>query len=552
MPGLRIYYVPPRLAGRVSEWSGLESPDGRSWLLDRAEDLKFNAIWFSPMQVTTQIEKQHDGKPATGSLYAIRDHFAIDREFSAEPGMQRRSSYPPEERARIDAYDREHLRHFTKKAKEKGITVFADLVFNHVAADHPLVLEENKMIEKIRQEGSNVLPIYKDNELTGVFWRNGTYGEGYVEHFKFKRKADFSLVVGGTPQDPWSDVAEVNYASPEAERFFITGDKNNKGYWKQVIDWQMDLGFDAFRCDVAYKVPPGCWKDIVAYAKDKNPSAVFMAETLGGPDATVERMAEARVGSGSDERPAFDLGMLSTYWWNFRDKWLPEDELPRIQKMAQFGGAGFPDNHDTPETLAGHFNRAFAGLKDRDRAVASLCLRNYAVAALACNSHYMQMGFELCKETQNGVFKGTGSPEEWKKLVSGRGADHALNISDGIRRINEIKESLDIDNTRIVFRDNAPVKNGFLVKIHCAYVDIKTGEEKAEIILLLNSKPEKGPVEIDLKKALNGGDARGFEHTVITGQDEGGKASIGDVMVFYRKRKNPQISAKPKMPLPKI
>ena len=534
MPGLRIYYVPPRLAGTVASWSGLDSPDGSSWLLDRAQDLKFNAIWFSPLQVTSQVEKVHNGETVKGSLYAIRNHFALDREFSAEPEMRRRTSYSAKDLARIDADNKKHLQHFTRQASEKGIKVFADLVFNHVAADHPLVLEENREIESALQKGTPVLPIYKDKEIIGISWQDGSLQEMQTKHFKFKRNDDYTLTVGGPADDPWSDVAQVNYNSPEARCFFVDGDKERKGYWKQVIDWHRELGFKAFRCDVAYMIPPDCWKEIVTYARKAEPDAIFLAETLGGDHPTVEKMAQAK----ADDRPVFDLGMLSTYWWNFKDKWLPQDEHLRIQRMAQYGGAGFPDNHDTPETLAGHFNKAFAGIKNRDQAVAALCLRNYAVSVLACNSHYMQMGFELCKETQNRVFKGSGTPQEWKNLIQEReGNGHVLDISAGIRKINEIKEQLGVSRTRIVFHDNLPLKKDSLIKIHCSYVDVQTGDSKAEIVLLLNAQPEKGAVDADLEKAFGGKEYKNFKADVITGGAliNGRYASIGDIMILHRK-----------------
>ncbi|TAL26881.1 MAG: hypothetical protein EPN97_18800, partial [Alphaproteobacteria bacterium] len=61
MPGHRIYYVPPRLVGSISNWSGLDDPKGESWLLEHAADLKFNAIWFSPMTQATGVTKQMHG-----------------------------------------------------------------------------------------------------------------------------------------------------------------------------------------------------------------------------------------------------------------------------------------------------------------------------------------------------------------------------------------------------------------------------------------------------------------------------------------------------------
>lgn len=536
MRNQRIYYVPPRLAGTVDKWSGLGSPEGSSWLLDRAEDMGFNAVWFSPLQVTSQVEKVHNGQTVKGSLYAIRNHFALDREFSAEPGMRPRSTYEPSELARIDEDNKRHLRHFTGLAAKKGMTVFADLVLNHVAADHALVLEENRAIEAILKKEAEVSPIYKGEALIGLAWQEDQKRQ--VRHFRFRRNADYSLTVGGPADDPWSDVAEVNYDSPEAMRFFVDGDKDTKAYWKQVIDWHLDLGFKGFRCDVAYKIPPACWQELASHARERRPDAVFLAETLGGSDIEIDRMAAARSGPADPLKPAFDLGMLSLYWWNFRDKWLPEQENPRIQRMSRHGGAGFPDNHDTPETLAGHFSRALAQSVDREEKISALCLRNYAVAALACHSHYMQMGFELCKETQNRVFRGHGSPQEWQDLVADRknGQGRGLDISDGIKRINKIKAGLEAENSRVVFHETTPIKKGTLVKIRCSYVDVVSGREQAEVVLLLNLKPENGAVGVDLDKAFSGPGWRDFDcngdRLPING---GGHMPVSDIMIFTRR-----------------
>lgn len=537
MQGLRIYYVPPRLAGTVDTWSGLSSPGGASWLLDRAEDLGFNAVWFSPLQVTSQVEKVHEGRTVKGSLYALRNHFALDREFSGEPGMRPRSTYAPAELARIDAENERHLRHFTGQAAKKGITVFGDLVLNHIAADHPLVREENQVIEEILKKEANVVPVYKGQELIGLSWRDGGSDGQHVRHFKFRRRADYTPSVGGPPDDPWSDVAQINYDSPEGMRFFVEGDRDTKAYWKQVVDWHLDLGFTGFRCDVAYKIPPACWQEIAAYTRARHPDAVFLAETLGGSDPDVERMASARSTTSEGARPAFDLGMLSTYWWNFRDKWLPEGENPRIQRMSRHGGAGFPDNHDTPETLAGHFARALAKTEDKEAKIAALCLRNYAVAALACHSHYMQMGYELCKETQNRVFRGHGSPQEWRDLVADRAAHRpALDISGGIRRINKIKAALETENTRVVFEDTQSLKKDELIRIRCSYVDLASGTKKAEAVLLLNARPERGAVEADLDKALPGIDWRAFDRNGEPSRPgEAQDVRISDVMIFTRR-----------------
>ena len=141
MSGLNILYVSPRLVGHADSWSGKDAPDGRSWLVGHARDMGFNTIWFSPFFKTTDITVTRDSKPVSGSIYAIKDHFALDADFAAENGT-----------------NDDHIRHFTAQAAANGLKVMGDMVFNHVARDHPLVLDEEQQLANILQTATNVSP----------------------------------------------------------------------------------------------------------------------------------------------------------------------------------------------------------------------------------------------------------------------------------------------------------------------------------------------------------------------------------------------------------
>ncbi|MGE3624700.1 MAG: alpha-amylase family glycosyl hydrolase [Bdellovibrionales bacterium] len=220
MPNQKIYYVSPRMVGAIQNWSGADDPAGRSWLIDHAQSMGFNAMWFSPFHQTTAVEKTVHGQKLTGSYYAIKDHFCLDTEFSSGDKAQ----------------DIDHLRHFCRTAQDKGVKLYADLVFNHVAADHPLVVAENRHVNDILQRAQGgAHPIHTEKDkVIGMAWSEDGIKKSF--HFKFRRKADFSLSVGGPAEDPWSDVAEVNYSSPAARKFFVEGEDGKKGYFKQVID----------------------------------------------------------------------------------------------------------------------------------------------------------------------------------------------------------------------------------------------------------------------------------------------------------------------------
>lgn len=511
MLGQRIYYVPPRLVGSIRDWSGKDAPNGRSWLLDHAESLGFNTVWFSPFFATTHLKAATGpGKPCEKSLYATRQHTVLDQEFSATSDKDR-DLCDPAGQAAIDKLDREHLEYFARQAKARDMHVvaMADLVFNHVAADHPVVLQERADIDAIianMPTGKKPEPIIRRTKDFDDVERDHVIGISYADKsgaakeyfFKFAYNEKFELLdwQGNTGRE----TAQLNFASPAAKEFFVTGKDGVPGFWKQVMDWCMDRGMHDFRCDIAYRIPPDWWQELITHARQRDPHAVFMAETLcdGSAVSAVKRMASITVkDAAGNERPGFDLGMISNYWWNFTDDWLPQQELPRLRKMAKYGGAACPDNHDTPQTLAGKFQAALKDMPQRDQMVADICVRNYAISALIGNSVYMQMGYEYCKEKQNGVFKEEVSPKDWTDLVADRvGTGSVLNIASRIREINDLKKSLGVDNCVVEIAEHREMQQGQLIKLACRYIDVDTGENTADVVLIINKQPEKGTVTL--------------------------------------------------------
>ena len=502
MPGLRILHVHPRLAGPVDGWSGQNAANGRSWLIGHALELRMNAIWFGPFYEVSDVPTIDAAKKSvTGSLYAVRDYFSLGKEFSAGGAAE----------------DRRHLRHFLDEARRENITVMADLVFNHVAADHPLVIEENGRIADIVSRASNIKPLMAQNgKLIGIGYRLDGREETFL--FKFSRNHNLEpLNLGGTTG---YDTVQINYDSPEARAFFVDGKDGEKGYWKKVIDWHLDLGFTGFRCDMAYRVPASWWQDIIQYAHDESPEVVFMAETLGD-DGQATQLAQAEITVNGEKRKAFDLSMLGTYWWNFKDEWMI-GENKRMQSVARFGGAGSPDTHDTDNTVAGIFINGH-----EPEAVANICLRDYAVAALVCNSVYMQMGYEYCRP-QVSVFREEGLTGYWNRLQQERGrSDHPLNLIARIRAVNDFKEKL--DEAEALVRIDRISTGDRLVKIECALVHERTHEDLGRLALYINEKPEMGPVKIARVELA------GKDRLVLCPADreDGSLCDINDVAAFY-------------------
>lgn len=498
----------------------------------------FDTVWFSPFFETTRLKAATgEGHPNEHCLYAIRGHGVLDPEFSATKITKNREDHTPFELAAIDKLDREHLEHFSVQAAKQGIKVvpMADLVFNHIAADHPVAVQEraeikaivdSHKVQMVRKLAKDHDDVEKNNNI-GITWIDA---QGQKQEYLFKFAYNDKLEPLDWQGKPNLETAQINYASPAAKEFFIDGKDGKDGFWKQVMDWYMDRGMEDFRCDVAYRVPADWWQELIGHVAQRKPDVCMMAETLGGSDKALDKMAKIKVLDGNGaERPGFDLGMTSNYWWNFTDDWLPKQEMPRLRKMAKFGGAAAPDNHDTAETLAGKFQKALKGKADADHAVADICMRNYAISALIGNTVFMQMGYEYCKETQNGVFKGQGSPKEWEDLVKARPAGNVLNIAHRVKEINALKTSLGTENCYVNITEHKEVQGGKLITLSCEYIDADTGKKTAEAVLVINKKPEDGAV------AVTEGSILALEGKGLTrmGGSSDKVLMVGDAMIYH-------------------
>lgn len=567
MPGLRILYVPPRLVGSLKNWSGKDSPGGKSWLVEKMKKENANATWHSPITPVTTVEKQKHGRGPvlTGSLYSAADHFAVDPEFSATDLGKPWKEYTEEEKKAAIALDNEHIRHYNEECRKAGIHSLADLVLNHVAPDNPVFEAEEDAIAKIRKiaqdNGRHMQVLYKKDgrisddqnlahhaPVVGVkldtrgldipeelqsFLRPSEVPEGHSDFFfKFKRNPDLSRTIAGPADDLWVDVAHIQYESPAAREFFVTGTDDDKGYWKKLIDRYDDLGYSAFRCDYAFVIPPDVWEELQQYAVDKNLDVIHIGETLGADSRMIERMGDTEVEIDGEKHKGWNLGMLGYYWWDYMDGWLPGQHHQDNERATTHGSAGCPDNHDTSDTIPGGLRKLFGEGEDADRKIATATIRDYAVSALCSNSHYWQLGMEYCKETQNDVFKGCSSPEEYAKLQKDRGDEkHILNIEREISRINALKEAMDIDNCRVSFKSIDQV-NENLVKLHVEYYSREDGANKGEMVLLVNRKPENGPAFFD-QTGMTASDGRALSRLALGEGDVKHPHAVSNVMILH-------------------
>jgi len=222
------------------------------------------------------------------------------------------------------------------------------------------------------------------------------------------------------------------------------------GYCLSVVEHLLGLGFQGFRCDAAYQVPPQLWRRLIREVKGRHAHAVFLAETLGcAADQTRET---ARAG--------FDFVFNSSKWWNLHDWWLIE-QYNLVRETAQ--SISFPESHDTPrlcEELNGNIN----GMKQR-----------YLFSALFSAGVMMPMGFEYgCRKALHVIHS---SPSDWQ--ING------IDLSSFIGQVNAIKMA------HAVFREESPASILPCNNPKVLFLWKASTTHKDEALLILNKDPSQ-------------------------------------------------------------
>jgi len=126
-------------------------------------------------------------KGTLGSPYSVQDYYGINPEFGT-----------------LDDF-----KSLVSTVHHQGLKIIIDLVANHTAWDNPMLNE---------------------------------HPEWYTHN------ASGKII---SPNPDWTDVADLNYDSPELRMYMIT----------MMKYWVHDIGIDGFRCDVAELVPTDFWNN---------------------------------------------------------------------------------------------------------------------------------------------------------------------------------------------------------------------------------------------------------------------------------------------------
>ena len=327
----------------------------------------------------------------SGSLYSIRDYFAINPKL-LDPSPP---APPPETQ----------LRAALDTARALGLRTMVDLVINHCAVDAPLVREHPEWFA----------------------WHNGEVAHPSCEH-------EGNRIV-------WGDLAKFDYdRTPDRAGL--------EDFVARVAEHLAGWGFDGFRCDAAYLLPPDVWRRLIVRVRARFPRAVFVAETLG---CTADQtLTTARLG--------FDAVFNSGKWWDFQSPWLME-QYDLIREHTR--SVGFPESHDTPRLAEELHGDAWA-LKQR-----------YLFAALFSAGVMMPVGFEYGFRRRLHVVDTV--PEHWE--------ESRTDLTEFIRRTNRVKAA------HGVFQEEGPthvVPWGQPNILVLWKGSVRTGEEA---LLILNKDP---------------------------------------------------------------
>jgi len=324
----------------------------------------------------------------SGSLYSIKDYYAID------PRLVDAKAGPP----------LEQLAQVIHSATQLGLKLMMDLVINHTAFDSLLATEHPAWFKR-GADGKPLRPSTKDGEQRVV----------------------------------WGDLIEIdNAASPDRVNLWQ--------YWLTLAQHYAALGFHAFRCDAAYKVPIELWQFLFSRLKQSHPGTLFFAESLGCPFSEMLQLARA----------GFNFLFNSSKWWDFTAPWC----LDQYRQLAPLvPTVSFAESHDT-ERLAVDLQGDQAAVKMR-----------YAFSALFSAGVMMPMGFEYGFQRRLNVVD--TQPEDWEAPQ--------WDLSSFITTVNRLKASYR------VFNEEGPIESVDAGNAQ-VFAFVKSSRDRTERALVLLNK----------------------------------------------------------------
>jgi starch synthase (maltosyl-transferring) len=341
----------------------------------------------------------------SGSLYSIVDYFQINPSF-------------------VDADSplsaEQQMRAVTKTAEQRGLGMMVDLVINHCAVDSELTRKHPQWFMH-EPDGGIAHPFCIDA------------GEKVV----------------------WGDLARFDHehtADPEGLY----------RYFREIVEYLIQLGFRGFRCDAAYQLPRRLWERLIKDIRSRHPDTVFTAETLGCTADQTKETAQA----------GFDYVFNSSKWWDLHSPWL----MAQYQLIREISPSiSFPESHDT-DRLFEEMNGNVDAVKQR-----------YLFSSLFSAGSMIPVGFEFGFRRRLHVVE--TRPADWE--------EPSIDLRNFITKVNAVKQRYRI------FQEDSPTsilpyQNANILLLWKA--STKTSEEA---LLILNKDPwHHQPFQVDNLSSL--------------------------------------------------
>lgn len=254
----------PKKNGTLAENGTGKFSDIDTATLDYLKWLGCSHIWFTGV-LRHSTQASEDGctpshpqfvKGKAGSPYAICDYYDVNIYLSDNP-EDRMSEFES----------------LINRTHEAGLKVIIDFVPNHVSRDygkitptagHPVLGAEDD--KTVHWKAENDFYYYPGQKLvlpTAIPAEMEAYSE-------FPAMATGNNCYNPAPGiNDWYETVKINYG----DTYTSTWDK----MW-DIIDFWAAKGVDGFRCDMVELVPPEFFKWMIAKAKQKYPSLIFIAE----------------------------------------------------------------------------------------------------------------------------------------------------------------------------------------------------------------------------------------------------------------------------------
>ena len=345
-----------------------------------------------------------------------------------------------------DLGTREEFESLVDRLHDAGIRVVFDLVINHSSRDHPAFQLHRAGVPEYADYYERI-PVSQD--VSDVDWA-GTDAPGYYFN--------------------WTRIPNLNYDSLDVRRWMLDVVEE----WRDVVD--------GFRCDVAWGVPHGFWKEVRERVKADDPEFLLLDETVPRDAAFAEN--------------EFDLHYDTDLFDTLRDIGTGAEPASALfEALDATAEHGYPDR-------AGHMR--YVDNHDEDR-----YLDQYGAASLRAavgatftlpGTPMIYAGQERGVEQQRGTMRwhdGDNDLTDFHRQLVALRADHAALRAPGVCPVAHTVETGDAD--RVVAYERTDGDETLVVVLHfgdgTAKVSLDTIDEETD---LLSGNPVGGDGTVEV------------------------------------------------------